>query len=576
MLNKNSENEYHNPEVQEILNQYLTTEKYGDMKPILDEIFHRRMVGFSFSRERIEREIRNFSENCESIEFEKSKNCLGNIISSPLAAYDPQKKKIRLFINPKTIENENSRNLFLSLMHEVYHATATNGFTTGLSKGSLLSNGIIQREGDAVDEIMNEKASMISGKDDTHEEIERDGYESTQGYGGISIFSNMMANALGVSERNLVSHSVGDRQELMDFYLSRFPESDKEEAKEIFENFELDLQSIYQTHYKDSTAVYAISRDGVDTRITDAYKRMSQMFILQTRHDKRQPNDEYYSELITRVEGMKKNYSSINAILSRRELPLAIPEDEVLEEYVASRIFYDKEGISTDEYVYSRVAMDGAFGAFYRLNKDRQLPEDAKYFSQKQRIDSIDSPDINSYKERIASEEKLGITYDRSVEDALKGIFLSKAKEVAQEEERKAAQREEARQALIAQRKEKFEKLSAIAAKENESALSEANAIIEEANKPAEVKPQGFFSKLLASLKNRFSSLFGGNTAPAEGASDRDAKEILIEERATFEKNVGVKEKDRVLNGILSEVEKAKHPEEVTKEDSKDNQTLDD
>ena len=328
MLNKNSENEYHNPEVQEILNQYLTTEKYGDMKPILDEIFHRRMVGFSFSRERIEREVRNFSENCESIEFEKSKNCLGNIISSPLAAYDPQKKKIKLFFNPKTIENEDSRNLFLSFMHEVYHATATNGFTTGLSKGSLLSNGIIQREGDAVDEIMNEKATMISGKDDTHEEIERSGYESTQGYGGISIFSNMMANALGVSERNLVSHSVGDRQELMDFYLSRFPESDKEEAKEIFENFELDLQSIYQTHYKDSTAVYAINRDGVEARITDAYKRMSQMFILQTRHDNKEPNDEYYSELITRVEGMKKNYSSINAILSRRELPHVIPEDE--------------------------------------------------------------------------------------------------------------------------------------------------------------------------------------------------------------------------------------------------------
>ena len=120
MLNKNSENEYHNPEVQEILNQYLTTEKYGDMKPILDEIFHRRMVGFSFSRERIEREVRNFSENCESIEFEKSKNCLGNIISSPLAAYDPQKKKIKLFFNPNSSSLFSPTNVITLLLFPIF------------------------------------------------------------------------------------------------------------------------------------------------------------------------------------------------------------------------------------------------------------------------------------------------------------------------------------------------------------------------------------------------------------------------------------------------------------------------
>ena len=571
MQEKGAESSYRNEEVQAILDKYITEEKYSAFKPILDEMFHRRMAGFSFSKERIEEEAKNFSENCSGIVIKKERQNPDSVFSSPLAAYNPQTKEISVFISPETVKKEDARENFLRLMHEVYHATATHGFTTGLSHATL-TGGYLKRDGDGLDETLNEKATIISGRDDSHEEILRNGYEHTNGYGGMTMYTNILSNALGVSERELISHGVGSREEFMDFYLSRFPETDKEEATQIFDDFERDINEIHRVDYKGTGELYALNRTGIDYRLSSAFKSLSKMFMLQTRHDSKDRTDEYYSELMYRAENMKKVNDSIHRILSGKGKSFNNPEDVVLEEYVASRMYYDSQGVSTDDYIYTAVGMKGGFETFYRLNPDRVLPEEAKYYSQKQRLASLEGPEKDAYKNRIEAEENIGITYDREPEELLQRIIEEKAKEIIEEENARKQDRLAKREAM--KETKQMPKSSTMLA---------AEAILEDAkqNQPLttpvalEPKKQGFFASLLGSIKNRLSSLFG-NTAQ-DDASFKDAKELLIEERKRFEKDVDAREDnsyvDQRLKGIIAETEKG--DKEETKEDDKETDKAD-
>lgn len=139
-----SKDKYINLELQKILDQYITNEKYQEFKPVLDEIFQRRAFEFDFSLDRMTQDLKNFTTNVDKIEmvpseeFEKryggSENTLG--------LFDIKGKKIALNIgliekdskvlinkflgdpafDVEFVKNQIGQMILKALTHEAYHA----------------------------------------------------------------------------------------------------------------------------------------------------------------------------------------------------------------------------------------------------------------------------------------------------------------------------------------------------------------------------------------------------------------------------------------------------------------------
>ena len=129
---------YNNPALQIVMDKYITEEKYGDFKPLLEEILRRRSFEFGFSLDRMIEEIQRLVENLDSIDFMTEEEQNDNDSKDVLASYKGIEK--RVLINPRyynaLTEYYNSnfepvtakflagRDLYSVLTHEIYHAIA--------------------------------------------------------------------------------------------------------------------------------------------------------------------------------------------------------------------------------------------------------------------------------------------------------------------------------------------------------------------------------------------------------------------------------------------------------------------
>ncbi len=64
---EDNKKDYFNSELQMKLDKYITTKKYGDFKPFIDDIFQRRKYEFDLSNQQIEDDIRLFKKNVKKI-----------------------------------------------------------------------------------------------------------------------------------------------------------------------------------------------------------------------------------------------------------------------------------------------------------------------------------------------------------------------------------------------------------------------------------------------------------------------------------------------------------------------------
>ena len=90
---------YNNPALQIVMDKYITEEKYGDFKPLLEEILRRRSFEFVFSLDRMTEEIQRLVENLDSIDFMTEEEQNDNDSKDVLASYKGVEK--RVLINPR-------------------------------------------------------------------------------------------------------------------------------------------------------------------------------------------------------------------------------------------------------------------------------------------------------------------------------------------------------------------------------------------------------------------------------------------------------------------------------------------
>ena len=239
--------QYQNEKILALIKSKIPQDKYGDFTELVYEIILRRAYTFDLTEETISQEIDTLLANCETIQFSTNfdnDTTVGHIILS---------KKL-LEINGEYFEKKpDFEKMYEVLTHEVYHAmsahkTDKNKTYTGLQffdeKGTKC--------GRALNEAFNEYAADMASYGGNRV-IEENYYRRTYGYPGITYIVPILAAAVGVTEKEIVKHGITSRDDLMEFMLSKIPESKREDFQTDFKKFEVQLEILKEVSFKKSS-----------------------------------------------------------------------------------------------------------------------------------------------------------------------------------------------------------------------------------------------------------------------------------------------------------------------------------
>lgn len=252
------EKPYYNHDIEAELNQIIPKEKYKDFTVLLRDMFHRRAYEFGFSNQEILAEAQNFAKNVENIVF-APKEDMGS--DNAMGTYYPSEHTIRLnqdyYMNKeyKTRESDFSVAMYSTLVHEVYHAI--NDYSDdrkflGLSYYDATQNAWV---GSALNEVFTETAANRASHGKKIEDADRFRSE-TDGYGSITFSTNLLAAALGVTEKDMLKAGIQHRGKLEELVANQFGDRNFGNRANTYylRNFEQALDTIYNVDYsKDKT-----------------------------------------------------------------------------------------------------------------------------------------------------------------------------------------------------------------------------------------------------------------------------------------------------------------------------------
>ncbi len=234
---------YRNPKIQELLNQLVTEEQYGEYKPIIDEIIQRRAFQYNFSVDRMKNEIENMVRNLKGIELADEIK-IEEIGEDTIAAYSSKDKTIyvgahrfkenKAYFSDCMNENEMrwaiGHDFYHFLTHEIYHAiTEHPDNTSGIEQRiEYMENAV---DGTGLNEIVTESATTRTVLFMTDKDRNRGGQMLTSGYQMLTCTSSILASVIGTSENELLSHSLNDSKEFYDFIYSNMPKVFEENEK---------------------------------------------------------------------------------------------------------------------------------------------------------------------------------------------------------------------------------------------------------------------------------------------------------------------------------------------------------
>ena len=347
--------EYYNERLSVILKKYITEKRYGVFSKILEEIFQRRAYEYEFSEAEIEEQVINFTKNVKKIKFAPGKRFDGKDIG---AIY----RRGKILLNQDFYSNREKEyspyylglNLYETLTHEVYHAIADIGMDIGLTYFDYES---LKRKGIALDEVITEVSASrtVFSKTD-----EFDTY--TDGYEEITFSFNLLAAALGITEKELIK-SAKNRQSLIELLNSRFPdeESRKTAKTSFFDKFEASLDILYNI-YKSDEPETEVDLELKTSALSSLYESCYDLASFQIASDKINTSSKYVAETIYR-------FLKIGIILEDAFISLENREKPVLEFIRA-----------TDE---SRKKLADKLMAMYELSKNFEaFPDYGSYYEE--------------------------------------------------------------------------------------------------------------------------------------------------------------------------------------------------
>lgn len=316
--------DYHSSKVQEILDKYVTADKYGEYKPILDEIVQRRQFEFEFSLERTEQEVKNMVRMLNEIK-------IGNQEQDVLAEYSYNQKVILL--NEDVLKREYKfykdiiynlddvvdkekelstlvgKKLFSIFAHEVYHTMNFRDEAMCGVEHKTGFGGMLHTTGIELNEIITERAATRITEEKSTSKMKQ-GFERTVGYDHMTFISNMIAYSLGVSEKELLEKGLSNHKELVRFVSSKFG-NDTKKGEEVVETIEYAATYFSKTFIQMNDPQKNVAK-GL-TRICNDFFEIAEN---QTSLDDREISPEYLGEIFYR------NYKLNSAINNYADLLL--------------------------------------------------------------------------------------------------------------------------------------------------------------------------------------------------------------------------------------------------------------
>lgn len=326
--------QYYRKSLEQILNQYITPERYGDFAPIFQEIFQRRAYEFEFSDVHMEKEARNF--------IDKMKNA--KIVSGEgfVAKYEHDTKELVINRNylvrkEKELDTNVYSKLFNILTHESYHAIALrdDDDCTGLTYHAKNDEYAELESGVALNEVFTEMAAARTCISRTAKDAENYSAE-TRYYQSITFVPNLLAASFGVSEKEILKAGIQSRNELQELFKRSF--QDKKaviKSNQQFQSFENCFDALYNNYRSQS-------QESQDLEINkfclkEMYSSIYKITSLQIENDKREISNNTTAELVYRYNKIEKIINhSLDKLIESGQIK---PEDknEILEDILANK-----------------------------------------------------------------------------------------------------------------------------------------------------------------------------------------------------------------------------------------------
>lgn len=424
------EKDYHNPEVQQLLDKYVTEEKYKEFKPILDEIIQRRAFEFNLPINQVRIEIGYMVANINKIRFADAEE-----FSSPTVAGVYKSEQKEICINRESIANSEKyytmlvdgifegkraeetikqatgRDLFETLAHEVFHAITDfgNGII-GISHNYTWPGGMQSIEGVHLNEVITESAATRIVKNKRNEDMNQ-GFSKTLGYEHLTFITNMLANAIGVSEKELLKAGITNREEFLNLYYSKFQGDDRKAAFNVLRSIENSIFYAVRTwkNVPNDTSHQA-------EHIGNLYNNLYRLAYLQVLSESKSITPEYVGEVFYRFQKMTSimvnstNYFLQNGFISREDIPtIAEKIDDFRDKFHKQAldlndVYKNKVPMGTDEYKY---AQKGELGFYLKYFEPERFPEYEARDFQTRDLEIINSPEVGyvKYLEKLREDD---------------------------------------------------------------------------------------------------------------------------------------------------------------------------
>ncbi len=310
-VNNNNEKKYYNENISEIVNEWITEERYGDLTPIIKDIIYRRAYEYEINEEDVRVEVESFVQNVKTIEFVHKDD--ERILEKAMGVYSQPSRAIILNadyfsgLEANVSQEEFGTQLYETLTHEVYHALSDQNGCMGLEYYDYKTN---EWKGIALNEVFTETAANRACITRTSEDAEK--YRSeTQGYTQLTFVTNFLAASLKCTEKEILSAGIKNMAELMNLFYSRFPNNKAcKSFEDYFNSIEASLDILYNTSYNQDSQMSEDERQAnMEIRasaLKKLYKTTFKLASCQIANDEVEVSDNYSSHVVYRFSKMDR------------------------------------------------------------------------------------------------------------------------------------------------------------------------------------------------------------------------------------------------------------------------------
>ena len=310
---KEETKQYHNEELQKILEKDLTEYRYGEFAGILQDIFQRRAFEFNYSNEEMKEQLDIFLSRVKRIKVVSKKDMSRNSDEELAGRYITGRKAIEF--NREYYEKvcdwckgdkEKIGQVYYEILaHEAFHAISHRSmFELGLTKAVGIG-GFRTVSGTVMNEAFTEVAASRISKNRSDLDFTNRAAPTTS-YGEITFIPSVIAYTVGCSEREILSKGLVGRKELEELVCSKFPKENHEDVINYLSKLDLHLDALYKISTDKAFLETERGKSLFKRQLVEITDASHQMLDLQLRTDDRPVDGKKAGEYSFRVKALNR------------------------------------------------------------------------------------------------------------------------------------------------------------------------------------------------------------------------------------------------------------------------------